>query len=396
MTINGTNQPIRILIINQHSGNFGDDAAGVALVSSLLKRSYVHRVDIVYNADQPIPLEDSRLFHDFAYSFSNVGYLNIFKYLVFGSRGLSRERTGNLIGFLDTIHHADYIFVAPCGANIGIYKDWRFLLRIAFVIHEGKTPVFHLNTLGPSGSKLFDKIAKWVFCHSKIYVRERRSLDYISSLGFSAGIGPDTAFLLPPAEVQSGNRYLALVPTQLDTWHPYFKKHHVDDRIQQELIPAVAEFATKHSLEIKILPHLGSKEERSYNIKIRDILLNCGMDEADVDLSDSVRTMYDYDRTIAGSSITIGMRYHAIVLAAKNARPFYALAYENKMKEVCSYTDQVDALFDLQQDRFCSSDFVRGLEDVYNNRASISESLRFVVDNKLRCAAGIVLDEVLP
>ena len=43
----------------------------------------------------------------------------------------------------------------------------------------------------------------------------------------------------------------------------------------------------------------------------------------------------------------IGMRYHAIVLAAKNGVPFVDLSYENKMREVADYTGQAAFCVDL-------------------------------------------------
>jgi len=50
---------------------------------------------------------------------------------------------------------------------IGIYKDWAFLLRLLFVIIEGKTPIFCLNTINASGNIVFDFLARKVLKTSK-------------------------------------------------------------------------------------------------------------------------------------------------------------------------------------------------------------------------------------
>ena len=43
------------------------------------------------------------------------------------------------------------------------------------------------------------------------------------------------------------------------------------------------------------------------------------------------------------------MRYHSIVFACKNQVPYLALAYEQKMKEVSSYSGQLEYYVDLKQ-----------------------------------------------
>ena len=61
-----------------------------------------------------------------------------------------------------------------------------------------------------------------------------------------------------------------------------------------------------------------------------------------------IKTVYDYERYISSSYLLIGMRYHSVVLAAKNAVPFICIAYEQKMKEVSEYTNQLKYCVDLK------------------------------------------------
>lgn len=42
---------MNVLIVNQHSNNFGDDAAGCAFVDILLTFSEVDKIDIIYNSE---------------------------------------------------------------------------------------------------------------------------------------------------------------------------------------------------------------------------------------------------------------------------------------------------------------------------------------------------------
>jgi polysaccharide pyruvyl transferase WcaK-like protein len=63
------------------------------------------------------------------------------------------------------------------------------------------------------------------------------------------------------------------------------------------------------------------------------------------------------------------MRYHGLVFAAKNAVPFIALSYENKMKEVCIYTDNRESYIDLRNPR--NFDF----QEIYSNIVKFSEKI---------------------
>ncbi len=121
-----------------------------------------------------------------------------------------------------TIRESDIIFVTPCGASIGIYKDWPFLIRLLFCLYEKKTPVFYLDTVGKSGDWLFDHLAAKVTKKSKMYVREKASFEYLKSIGVVAKQGVDTAFSLPPLYNQRSDRKIGIVTTQLD-WHPDFQ-----------------------------------------------------------------------------------------------------------------------------------------------------------------------------
>ena len=82
----------------------------------------------------------------------------------------------------------------------------------------------------------------------------------------------------------------------------------------------------------------------------------------------------DYDYEIANSRFVIGMRYHAIVLAAKNATPFISLAYENKMKEVSTYMGQCEYCIDL---------FEKDYEKIMNEIALMMDQL-LLNENKIQ------------
>ena len=368
---------MNVLIINQHSSNFGDDAAGTALVQMLLKQKEVDKINIIYNADQKIPLEHEKVQHCLDIRFRNVGYFSVLLYLILCPYGF--------VGFKETmkkwakiINDADIVFVAPSGANIGIYKDWRFLIRVLMAVRADKKVIFHYNTIGASGNILFDAISKYVIKKSKLYVREKKSYEYIKSLGLKSTLGPDTAFALAPICETTDDKLISIVPSHFDDWHPNFQNNPVDDRILNKLIPEIARWLKVNQCRIQILPHLCLADEREFNTKILKKFQECGIN--DVVFRDDVDSMWKYDYEISRSRLVIGMRYHAVVLAAKNYRPFISLSYENKMKEVCSYLHSTD--FDLDLIGFAkgkSLHLFKTLNKAYNKHNGIARNLKKVI-----------------
>ena len=247
-----------------------------------------------------------------------------------------------------TIRESDIIFVTPCGASIGIYKDWPFLIRLLFCLYEKKTPVFYLDTVGKSGDWLFDHLAAKVTKKSKMYVREKASFEYLKSIGVVAKQGVDTAFSLPPLYNQRSDRKIGIVTTQLD-WHPDFQWQDINTVFFQKILPGIAQFAVRHLYEIDLIPHTGSKKEMTFLKEWSYNLAKAGVPYSLIHIRTDVKTAEEYDRTIASEHLIAGMRYHSIVLAAKNAVPFVSFAYENKMKEVCRYTGMNQNCLDLHQ-----------------------------------------------
>lgn len=361
-----------ILIVNQHSKNFGDDAAGCALVQELLKKESVSRIDIIYNCNVAIPINNPKVFHHLELNFDNMKKYNLVKYYFLHKRIGIRPQNEFLKKWIDIIDSSDFIFMSPCGANIGIYKDWASLARLFMITKHHKKIIFHYNTIGKSGNMVFDLLAKKVLSKSLIYVREKKSLNYINSIGMNGYWGPDTAYLLEKIKVNTKINVITLVPSFFDDWHPEFKNNPIDSTIQSRILPQIARWAENNGYFIEIIPHLNTEEEIEYNQKVKDIL-NLYCNER-AKIRDDILTVWDYDKNIASSSIVIGMRYHAIVLASKNNVPFLSLSYENKMKEVCKYTNMENYQVDLHsKDEFERVSKI--LTEIKNNRDEIVKNL---------------------
>lgn len=324
---------MKVLIINQHTNNFGDDAAGVALVSTLLKAKHCVDVTYVWNKNgTKIPIEDPSLTH---YEKNNLSRANLLKELF--AFIFRNDSYFHIIKKLSM--QADYVLVSPGGANIGIYKDWAYLINVIIARKYNKNVIFHLNTISKSNSALFNFMAKYILKKCIMFVREKASFDLLRSQGIVSTLGVDTAFLLDrrsKSDRYKGKKIITFVPTELSNWHVHFKNVNDHDLLANKIIPAISQFSKANDYVVKILPHLYASEAEgkflhSLKEKFDTHNVECFIDT-------EVTDFYKYDQSITDSSLVVSMRYHGVVLSVKNNIPVISLSYENKMKECCRYS----------------------------------------------------------
>lgn len=322
---------MNVLIVNQHTNNFGDDAAGTALVKTLLHVG-VERVELLYCMPSKLPIEDERVIHNHSL---NVRSLRKPEYLAYA---IARLTCGSYIpGLLKKLDEYELVLVSPCGSNLGIYKDWQLLMQDLVIVSK-KRLIFHLNTIAASGNRLFDLLVRRVCKKSAVYVREHASQQYLESVGISSTWGPDTAFLLESKGDAIGNRdKIVFVPSDVWSWHVDFMGR--EGRVFEGVIlPELARFARAHGKDICLLAHTNSLSERGFNASVRRSLQRIDA-SLGVEIPE-IGDVYDYENHIRGAWMVVGMRYHPIVLAAKNGVPFLALSYEQKMVEVSEYSGE--------------------------------------------------------
>ncbi|MFC3927400.1 polysaccharide pyruvyl transferase family protein [Streptococcus caprae] len=386
---------MKVIVINQYCENRGDEAAGTALVRNLLGKPKIDQIDIIYNSANKLDIDHPKILHrNEELRLKKIGKLGILRYLLLRKTVLRRLSFANetMREMARTISEADVIYVTPCGASLGIYKDWAFLLRLLFVISENKTPVFCLNTINASGNILFDFLAKLVLRKSKVYVREQRSVDYLKSIQVKSELGVDTAFSEQPIIMERDPKRIGLVVTLLE-WHPEFTGRNMSQEVIENIVPGIAQYCIENEYEIELIPHTGQQDETEYIQEVIRALEDNGMLKESLIFRKDVNTSDEYDLALASKRFVVGMRYHSIVLAAKNAVPFVALAYENKMKEVCKYTNSMESYLNLQE--------VLTSEDVYKKMKLVDDKLDIIKENlisinqeKLQILSRLPLKEI--
>lgn len=387
---------MNIVILNQYCENRGDEAAGEALVYQLIQRSDVDRIDIIYNSAYALNVQHQKVIHhNEDLRLKLIGKRAIAQYLLLRKSPFYKFCFFNNVmeNMAKTISEADVVYITPCGASIGIYKDWCFLLRIVFAIYEKKTPIFYLNTIGKSGNFFFDLISKWVLKKSKIYVREKKSQIYINEIGLPAKRGIDTAFLLPNQKVKNRNNTLGLVLTQL-SWHPNFRHRNIDKEVESLLLPQIVSFCNKTECVVELIPHLASESEFVFYENIKKELESSIVGNSKVIVRYDVLNASDYDKALAQCSFVLGMRYHSIVLSAKNTTPFLAICYENKMLEVCRYTDCEQFYVDLQEENPKYGEVFTKLMYISEHNMEIRHHLSKTIDDDFKKLAKLPLEEL--
>jgi len=328
------------MIINQHTANFGDDCAVAAVLNSLKERFPSSSTTIVYHdikGKQAVKMPPAGNVFEEAPPLYLAKYdiLSLCLYM-FSIPFAERLFSDRIVKLKRTFGSADFIIVSPCGANIGVYRDWYFLMKIIVVLAAGKRPIFHLNTIGKSGHPLFDLLAVRVLQRSKVYVREAASVAYLAKAGVTAEQGVDSAFGLPALTNVEKIDEIVVVPTDLTKWFSSYKNFSID-KLSNEMASVLATVAQRNSLSVRIIPHIHSEGTEENLLESFAARVRTNAPALKVVVDPAYSDYRAYERRIASARAVVSMRYHGVVLAAKNAVPFVSVAYENKMQEVARY-----------------------------------------------------------
>lgn len=322
---------MKVLIINQHTRNHGDEAALMGL-TRLLKKLGVRNITVSLNStDIPTESEIPKVAtHVIASRLSTV----VHKALALGVCVLPflaklavkvSERTAELARH---IKEAELVIVGPGGENIGAYRDWLYLFNIQLALAHRKKVVFAGNSFGPSRSSFFDRIALKILRQCVVIAREDISLTYLKNAGIEAQLSADCALLLLNKEAtptdNATSSHAIFVPNQLYKWHPNYRGRQAELDL---LINGIFEQLLEKHNRIVILP-----QTFPYPNGIEDfgsLIERFGQDRVQV-ISDAPPPRQI--ELISTAACLVGMRYHSVVFAAIANTPAVSFGYERKMQ----------------------------------------------------------------
>lgn len=354
---------MKILIINQPLNNRGDESAHKALVRNLHKAYPEATITTLFtNAnDDSINQFDPKL--------ENVNYVNIAtsKYFVyFMLLGLRYN-----LYFLWKIHPTikkiseyyityDEIICAPGGICMGGFQNWThlFFLQLAKLYH--KDLIYYGRSFGPFPTKTHkNRIFKNVSIRLLNYftflsIRDNKTEHLAQQLGINYVKTLDTAFLDQPnvtlpnnIQEQISDKFIVFVPNLL-IWHYKYKNQISSKSLIQfysEIVFVIKNKYPKH--KIILLP-----QTFNYGTYLGDDInffneLSASINNPDLVVIDDIYSSDIQQTIISKSEFVIGARYHSIVFAINNNKPFIALSYEHKIAGMLNSLNKDDSMVDI-------------------------------------------------
>jgi len=379
----------KILLINQHSSNHGDEAAGKALINSLnLKKN---DVSILYNT------VSEKAIIDFGIQFQKIlltkSLDKISKVLLMSSFFIPHKM---LVPFFSKelqeeyllIKNSDIVISMPGGANIGLYHDWRYLWRLYIALALRKKVAIYSTSIGPFKENLFKQISKNVLSKVNfLSLRDAQSFRYADEMHLKYIKSIDTAFLTQPI-IKDFNLesvgvpfkekdYVVFVANDLTSGHLTFKSVKPEDlkNIYKKIIISLIEKNKK----IVFLPQLfANGNDKDYFKLLLDELdysANPNIIIVDENFSSDIQ-----QNIVRLSSFVIGARYHSIIFSINNKVPFLCLSYENKMKNTLEilgfdkYGVDLSRLVDLKDVFSFENEILSKLESLLSQESEIDNT----------------------
>lgn len=370
---------MNILYVNQPLNNRGDESAHRALIRRLLG-SYpgLHVKQIDVGAKRAIVEEFNVHLPNMEYEIlpPGRGYKKImvaaFRYhipwiIFFHStlRALAKR-----------IKDSDMVLCSPGGISMGGFHNWYHvgLLKMAMYFHK---PVAYFGrSIGPfvgdsADEKLFNRWSyELLHYFGFLSLRDSVSLKIAQDDGLdNAILTTDSAFLETPRapipeeikDLIEGKKYMVFVPNQL-TWH--YKYRTVNQDMIDGFYYGIMDYILKKdpSIHIVMLPQTYSSRinDANYFVSLSERYKTTGRvhplaEKYGSDLQQTIISKAEY---------IIGSRYHSIVFAINNDRPFVSLSYEHKMSGLLQVLD--------------ASQYMVNITDIFSNKDDLEKALIMV------------------
>lgn len=350
---------MQILIVNQHTCNRGDEAAGRAVIESLLQAFPDSKINVLYRFNgiyPPIAKDTDKVKHypEIKYKYNKKFLISLYLEIFFnfillflGSKNFFIGPSGQIY---KKIMEADIVVNAPTGPNIGdIYNDKLYLLTLIFSVLARKKTVMYGSSVGPFNNKILRFWSKFLFNKMTfVCVRENISLQYLKDLqltnkniyssidaAIQKNICTDNAEeLFNNSGLQLNKINIGITPLGYQ-WYPMAIRNeksqiqienniaYIINKITENndtnvyFFPQIFSFSGKNFIEqtdIPIINNIINKVDKPYLCKIIPA-------EYDSDMQQAMISKLDY---------FIGMRYHSIIFSIKMLIPVIGIYYEHK------------------------------------------------------------------
>lgn len=372
---------MKIAIINQPTNNRGDEAAHRSLIRTLLKSTSESKFYILFfgsdiNSIKDMQVEDPRV--QYIAIKEDKGTLRVLKLALY----LHMEKFISKIfpcikKYCSYIKECDIILCAPGGICMGGFQNWHHLAWLKFSKALNKKIIYYSRSIGPfplkshSNRKFANISIELLKYFSFLSLRDKRSMNLADQLGVKYIPSIDTAFLdRPQVKLPQDlifKKYIVFVPNSL-TWHPAYKN--IDQQKINNLYIRIANFILTSDLQAQIimLPQLFNdkrKPDVSYFESLKSQINNNRVIVLPETISSDLQQMI-----ISNSQFVIGARYHSIVFAINNLKPFISLSYEHKMTGLLSLL-QLNSrelnISNIGENNFNENEFLNKFKELYTS-----------------------------
>lgn len=286
------------------------------------------------------------------------------------------------------IKNSDLVLCSPGGISMGGFHNWYHVALLKMAKYYHKPIAYFGRSIGPfvgdsADEKLFNRWSyELLHYFGFLSLRDSISLKIAQDDGLdNAILTTDSAFLETPRapipekikDLIDGKKYMVFVPNQL-TWH--YKYHSVNQDMIDGFYHGIMDYILKidPTIHIVMLP-------QTYNSRINDANYFVSLSERykSTGRVHPLGEKYGSDlqqTIISNAEYVIGSRYHSIVFAINNDRPFVSLSYEHKMSGLLQILDASKYMVDI-------TDVFDSKENVEKAVSSVKEKIDIIREEQL-------------
>lgn len=351
---------MKILIFNQPFGNRGDEAAHKAMMRAFLQR-IPDASFVVLSLHMAKSLYESSMVHNeriqYVFLPSARGYVATYKFMMRHHLPIWMNIHPLKQKICQYIKSSDLVVSAPGGICMGGFMNWHHVYLMQLVKYYKKPLAYYGRSFGPfkeetKEDRLFKEYSLDIIRYFLyLGIRDAKTEQIADELGIRYTSSIDTVFVETPnadaPKIEAlKHRYMVFVPNKL-TWH-----YKYTNRVSKETIDAfyksIVQMIWKNNpdMHIVMLPQLfGIPGWGDYEY-MKELEQTIG-DERLIALPDT----YDSDQQqaiIHGAEYVIGARYHSVVFAINQERPFIALSYEFKIAGLLAKLGMEKRMVDIE------------------------------------------------
>ena len=356
---------MKILVINCHPDNRGDEAAIHAMVDEINVACPGVTITLsIRGAGTKYPNmpPNVKMIHQFMPISFKAKFAHKIAVLTCGRVIISKNEKE----LIDEIIQADIVLHAPGGPSIGdtYYNDEPTYLAIYdLLIAMHKSYMFYAPSMGPFRNNKRNQWRKKILDHSEaIVLRDPISEKYVkefipesvvcltldSAFQHDINVVENQRKMNQYTELknflQKHNRCIGITITDLK-WHPiYSKEPEIIKNIHNVFYDFLSDI-TKSGYGVVFIPQLYGKGN-DYDL-MNSFCCNSN-DYFIVTATDEQYDTYFQQYLIGQLYAVIGMRYHSNIFSAKMGTPFVSVSYEQKMKGFMEKMNLMEYCIDLQ------------------------------------------------